>query len=138
MDWNEMMIAEFRANEGTTKQFGRRLVLMHTLGAKSGETRLTPVAGFANEAGWVVVASAAGSPKNPGWYYNLVTHPHFAVEVAADRGGIETAQVTAVEITDVDAYRATWTTVTEIAPGFAEYPKTTEGRKIPLFQLSRA
>lgn len=59
-DWNDKMIAEFREGNGTAGRFGRGLVLMHTRGAKSGEERLTPVAGFRNETGWLVIASAAG------------------------------------------------------------------------------
>lgn len=136
-DWNEMMIAEFRAGNGTTGQFGRALLLMHTIGAKSGEAHLIPVMGFRNDQGWMVVASAAGSPKNPAWYHNLVAHPQFTVEAAALGEGIETAGTTAVEITDAAAYDAAWHAVTTIAPGFLEYPKTSEGRKMPIFQLQR-
>jgi deazaflavin-dependent oxidoreductase (nitroreductase family) len=137
-DWNDMMIAEFRDGDGTTGQFGRGLILMHTLGAKTGDERLTPVLGFRNDEGWMVVASAAGSPKHPAWYHNLVAHPQFAVEAAAADGGIETVDTTAIEITDDAAYDAAWQTVTAIAPGFLEYPKTTEGRKIPIVQLQRS
>ena len=136
-DWNDRVMAEFRENEGTTTQFGRALVILHTLGAKSGEKRLTPVAGFRNDTGWLVIASAAGSPQNPAWYHNLVTHPQFEIEAAAVGDGIETADVTAVEITDDAAYASAWTTITTAMPGFLEYPKTTQGRRMPIFQLEK-
>ncbi|MEO6534187.1 MAG: nitroreductase/quinone reductase family protein [Pseudolysinimonas sp.] len=135
-DWNEKMIAEFRENNGTAGRFGRGLVILHTIGAKSGEERLVPAAGFRNEDGWMVIASAAGSPKHPGWYHNLKKHPRFEIEAPAEEG-IETAQVNAVELTDDAAYDKAWTSITTAMPGFLEYPKTTEGRRMPIFQLQR-
>jgi deazaflavin-dependent oxidoreductase (nitroreductase family) len=135
-DWNEKMIAEFRENNGTAGRFGRGLVIMHTIGAKSGEERLVPVASMPTDDGWLVMASAAGSPKNPGWYYNLKKHPDFEVEVPADGDGIETVNVTAVELDD-DEYPAAWSAFTARMPGFLEYEKTTQGRRMPLFELKR-
>lgn len=137
-DWNDTMIAEFREGDGTAGRFGRSLLILHTIGAKSGEERLIPVAGFPMEGGWMVVASAAGSPKHPGWYHNLITHPQFDVEFAAEGGGIDTAQVDAVEITDDAAYDAAWKVVTTTMPGFLEYEKTTEGRRMPIFRLTKS
>ena len=136
-DWNDKMIAEFRENNGTAGRFGRGLVIMHTIGAKSGHARLVPVAGFPTDDGWMVVASAAGSPKHPGWYHNLTKHPEFEIEFAAEGDGIDTAQVHATEITDDAAYDAAWKTVTTTMPGFLEYPKTTQGRRIPIFRLTK-
>ena len=136
-DWNDKMIAEFRENNGTAGRFGRGLVIMHTIGAKSGEERLIPVASMPTDNGWLVMASAAGSPKHPGWYHNLKKHPEFEVEVPADGDGIDTAQVHATEITDDAAYDAAWKTVTTTMPGFLEYPKTTQGRRIPIFRLTK-
>jgi len=134
-DWNDKMIAEFREGNGTAGRFGRALVIMHTIGAKSGHERLVPVAGFRTDDGWMVVASAAGSPKHPKWYHNLTRHPEFDIEFAADGDGIDTAKVDAVEITDDVAYDDAWTTVTTTMPGFLEYTKTTEGRRMPIFHL---
>lgn len=135
-DWNDKMIAEFREGDGTEGRFGRALVILHTIGAKSGEERLVPAAGFRNDDGWLVIASAAGAPKHPGWYHNLKKHPEFEIEAAADGGGIETVQVDAVEITDDAAYDTAWSTITSAMPGFLDYAKTTEGRRMPIFQLN--
>ena len=135
-DWDDKLIAEFRENNGTTEQFGRGLVIMHTTGAKSGEERLVPALGFSNDDGWLVVASAAGAPKHPGWYHNLTKNPEFEVEAAAEGDGIETTTVTATELSD-ESYPAAWQQVITTAPGFLEYEKTTEGRRMPIFQLSR-
>ena len=70
-DWNDMIIAEFRANGGTVERFGRDLVIMHTLGAKSGEERLNPVMGIPEDGAWLVAATAAGHPSDPAWAHNL-------------------------------------------------------------------
>ena len=137
-DWNEKMITEFREGNGTAGRFGRSLVIMHTIGAKSGHERLIPVAGFRTDDGWMVVASAAGSPRHPKWYHNLTKHPEFDIEFAAEGDGIDTAKVDATEITDDAAYDAAWKTVTTTMPGFLEYTKTTEGRRMPIFHLTRA
>jgi deazaflavin-dependent oxidoreductase (nitroreductase family) len=136
-DWNDKMIAEFREGNGTAGRFGRSLVIMHTIGAKSGQERLVPVAGFRTDDGWMVVASAAGSPKHPGWYHNLMKHPEFDVEFAAEGDGIDTAKVRVSEITDDAEYDAAWTTVTTTMPGFLEYPKTTQGRRMPIIRLTK-
>ena len=136
-DWNEKMITEFREGNGTAGRFGRSLVIMHTIGAKSGHERLVPVAGFRTDDGWMVVASAAGSPKHPGWYHNLIKHPEFEIEFAAEGDGIETAKVRVTEITDDEAYDAAWKTVTTTMPGFLEYPKTTQGRRMPILHLTK-
>ena len=136
-DWNDKMIAEFRENNGTAGRFGRGLVVLHTIGAKSGEERLVPAAGFRNDDGWLVVASAAGSPKHPAWYHNLTKHPEFAIEAPLPDDGIETVNVRAEEITDDAVYDDSWAQITTAMQGFLEYPKTTQGRKIPIFQLTR-
>ena len=59
-DWNQNIIDEFRANDGTvtTAGFGRSLVLLHHVGAKSGVERVTPVMGLRQDADtWLVAAS---------------------------------------------------------------------------------
>lgn len=133
--WNDNVITEFRESKGVTNHWGPKLIVMHTVGAKSGEERLAPVVGFANEAGWMVVASKGGAPEHPAWFYNLQTNPSFDIEALAD-GEIVTVPVTASEITG-DARDAAWDQVVAEAPPFAEYPTKTD-RTIPIFQLTRA
>lgn len=134
--WNDGVIAEFRASDGRTERWGDRLIVMHTIGAKSGEERLAPVMGQPAEGGgWIVVASKGGAPDNPAWYYNLVAHPEFEIEARVG-GGIETVKVRATELTGDDR-AAAWAKMVAIAPGFAAYEQKTE-RVIPLFRLDRA
>ena len=83
-DWNSKIIAEFRANEGKVGgQFeGAPLLLLHTVGAKSGQPRVNPMMyqdiGGGNLA---VFASKAGAPTNPDWYHNLLANPRVSAEV---------------------------------------------------------
>jgi len=132
-DWNDKVIAEFRENDGTTTQFGRHLVVMHTVGAKSGEKRLNPVRGFRDGEGWLVVASYAGQPVDPAWAYNLRAHPELDVEVASE-AGIDTVAVRAAELPKPER-DAAWVGIVAEAPGFADYEKKTD-RLIPVFRLT--
>lgn len=87
-DWNERVIAEFRANDGIVggSFTGLRLMLLTTTGAKSGDARTTPVA-FLVEAGTrILVASKAGATTPPAWFSNLVANPRVHVEEATDTG----------------------------------------------------
>ena len=133
-NWNQQIIDEFRANDGKVGgQFaGANLLILRTIGAKSGQLRESPVAYFADDDGsMVVVASKAGLPTNPAWYHNLKANPKLDVEV-----GTATLPVTAEEITGSE-YEAKWAEIVAKAPGFGEYQKKTT-RVIPLVRLTPA
>ena len=130
--WNDQVIAEFRDNDGRTERWGDRLLVMHTIGAKTGEERLNPVMGLPDGDGWLVVASKGGAPESPAWYYNLVAHPEFDVE-ARIGGGISTVRVRAAELLGDDR-AAAWSRIIRIVPAFGAYENRTE-RVIPLFHL---
>jgi deazaflavin-dependent oxidoreductase (nitroreductase family) len=133
-NWNQQIIDEFRANDGKVggRFAGANLLILRTIGAKSGQVRESPVAYFAEDDGsMVVVASKAGLPTNPAWFHNLKANPKFDVEV-----GTETVPVTAEEITGSD-YEAKWAEIVAKAPGFGEYQKKTT-RVIPLVRLTPA
>jgi deazaflavin-dependent oxidoreductase (nitroreductase family) len=133
-DWNDRVIAEFRDNHGVTKGWGKSLVVMHTIGAKSGDERLAPVMGRRDDAGgWYVVASKGGSPRNPAWYHNLVAHPSFDVEAHID-GDIQTVRVTAHELEGAD-YDAAWKMFVDRSPVFQQYADKA-GRVLPIFHLT--
>jgi deazaflavin-dependent oxidoreductase (nitroreductase family) len=134
MSWNDNVITEFRQSKGTTNYWGPKLIVMHTIGAKSGEVRLAPVVGFPDERGWRVVASKGGAPENPAWYHNLLAHPSFDIEAVID-GEIVTVPVTAAEIPD-DEWKAAYDAIAAEEPQFAEYLTKTD-RRIPVFQLTR-
>jgi deazaflavin-dependent oxidoreductase (nitroreductase family) len=132
--WNDNTIAEFRDNNGVTGRWGRSLLVMHTIGARSGAERIAPVMGFRTDGGWFVVASKGGAPENPAWYHNLLAHPAFDVEANID-GEVVTVPVTAREL-DADEYDAAWEHITAKVPAFSEYEKRSP-RKLPVFLLER-
>jgi deazaflavin-dependent oxidoreductase (nitroreductase family) len=85
--FNEALVAEFRANGG--KLSGRlansSLMLLTTIGARTGETRVTPMGYVRDGEHYAVIAANAGADKHPDWYHNLVAHPRVVVEVGRER-----------------------------------------------------
>jgi deazaflavin-dependent oxidoreductase (nitroreductase family) len=133
--WNDNAIAEFHDNNGVTGRWGRSLIIMHTIGAKSGAERVVPVMGFRDDRGWFVVASKGGAPDNPAWYHNLLAHPAFDVEALVG-DEIVTAPVTAREL-DAEEYDAAWARIIAKVPAFADYEKRAP-RELPVFLLERS
>ncbi len=133
-DFNETIISEYRANGGhvTTAGFGDNLVLLHTVGAKSGEPRVSPLMAIEADGGWMVVASAGGAPRHPAWFHNLVANPSASVEL----GSGELVDVMATPLHDAD-YDAAWAAFTARAPGFESYKQRAAGRTIPIVKLAR-
>ena len=129
-DHNQRMIEEFRANDGKVN-FPLPLILLTTTGAKSGETRTTPVAYSRDGDRIVIIASKGGAPTNPDWYYNILTNPLVTVEL-----GDERFQARATPVTDDGEYERLYGQHATQMPGFAEYRKKTT-RRIPVIVLER-
>ena len=129
-DWNQQIIKEFRANGGKVGGpfAGSTLVLLHTVGAKSGKEHVTPVMSFSFEGELYVVASKAGAPTNPAWYHNMLANPVVTVEL-----GTETFRATAVSVPEPQRSQL-YSKVVAQAPGFGEYQSKTE-RVIPVVRL---
>ena len=129
-DFNAKIIEEFRANEGRVGDMfeGMPLLLLHHTGAKSGKSRINPLAYQSDDGRYVVFASKAGSPTNPDWYYNLKAHPHVTIEV-----GTDTIEVLAGEAAGEERERL-YRTQAERIPQFAEYEQKA-GRVIPVMVL---
>ncbi len=86
-DFNEKVMAEFRANGGVVGGFfeGRDLLILHTIGAKSGLKRETPLVCSTDGDRYVIVASAGGADNHPAWYHNLVKNPDVTIEVGTEK-----------------------------------------------------
>ena len=134
MGWNDDVVATFRSSKGTENHWGPKLIILHSIGAKSGRTHLNPVVGFRDELGWRVVASKGGSPEHPAWYHNLRANPSFEIEALVD-GEIVTVPVTATEITG-DEWQVAYGAIAAEEPQFGDYLEKTD-RRIPVFQLTR-
>jgi deazaflavin-dependent oxidoreductase (nitroreductase family) len=132
-DWNTKIIEEFRANGGAVGgQFaGAPLLLLHTVGAKSGQRRVNPVMYQKVDGGYAVFASKAGAPVNPDWYHNLLAHPQVTAEI-----GTETVEL-AARVAGGDERERIWAAQKAAYPGFADYERKT-ARQIPVIVLEPA
>lgn len=132
-DFNRQIVEEFRANAGRVGGpfEGGTLLLLHTVGAKSGQPRLSPLAYLEVDGKVLIVGSYAGAPKDPAWVHNLRVNPRARIEV-----GTDAYEVTAREL-PADEREATYPRIVELAPVFAEYQSKTT-RAIPLFELVRS
>ena len=131
-DWNTQIIEEFRADEGRVGgQFdGAPLLLLHTVGAKTGRERVNPMMYLDLDGRRFVFASKAGADTDPDWYHNLVAHPEVTVEVGTET---YTAQAKPVDRAERDRIYAEQA---RRYSGFADYEAKT-ARVIPVVELVR-
>ena len=132
-DFNHGIVDEFRANAGVVGGYfkGASIVLLHTIGAKSGVERISPVMYFMDGDHYVVIASAGGAPKHPDWYYNLLAHPEASIEVGTEKFSVIAAETSEPERTRLyEIMESRW-------HSFTEY-KTKTSRVIPVFTLTRS
>ena len=131
-DFNEKLIDEFRANGGKVGGpfEGAPLLLLHTTGAKTGRTRVKPLAYRREGDRLVVFGTKGGAPTNPEWYYNIRANPRVTVEVGNDRFEAD------ARIAPPDERDRIWRLQTRDAPVFADYQKRTD-RTIPVVILER-
>ena len=133
-DFNTRIIEEFRAHGGKVGGpfEGAPMVLLTTIGAKSGTQRTTPLVYLPDGDRVVVFGSKAGAPTNPAWFHNLVANPSVIIEVGDQRYGATATVVDGDERTrlyDEQARRM---------PAFADYAVKAGDRVIPVIALERA
>jgi deazaflavin-dependent oxidoreductase (nitroreductase family) len=130
-NWNKKVIEEFRANEGRVggNFEGKTLLLLHTMGAKSQQERINPVACIKDGDRLAVIASKGGAPTHPDWYYNIVANPQVTVEV-----GAENFQALASVAEEPERTRL-YNQMVEVMPGFDDYRRNTT-RVIPVIVLT--
>ncbi|WSK82102.1 nitroreductase family deazaflavin-dependent oxidoreductase [Amycolatopsis sp. NBC_01286] len=130
---NQGVAEEFRANEGVVGGMfeGKNVLLLTTIGAKSGEERLSPLVYTRDGDRLVIAASMGGAPKNPAWFHNLVANPKVTLEV-----GTEKFEATATVIADRAERDRLYAGMIAHAEGFADYEKKTD-RIIPIIVLER-
>jgi deazaflavin-dependent oxidoreductase (nitroreductase family) len=131
-DFNQAVITEFRANNGKVGgQFANiPLLLLTTIGAKSGQPRINPLAYTTDGDRIIILASKAGAPTNPDWYHNLVANPTVTVEVGNERFQAQASVAQGQERERLYAQ------VLERLPWFADYQRKTS-RQIPIIILER-
>lgn len=132
-DWNQQIIAEFRANGGKAAQFGDApLVILHTVGAKSGQVREIPLVALVEGDALYVFASKGGAPTNPDWYFNLKANPTITVEYGTDTFTAEVVELPA------DEAAAKLQAQAALMPQFGAYVTSAAPRVIPAFSITRA
>jgi deazaflavin-dependent oxidoreductase (nitroreductase family) len=114
--------------EGTELQ-GRPVILLTTIGAKTGKVRKTPLMRVEHDGEYAVVASLGGAPKHPVWYYNIKAHPHVELQ-----DGTVTRDYEAREVFG-DEKAIWWERAVETWPDYAKYQEKTD-RQIPVFVLT--
>ena len=131
-EMNKRVIKEFRENEGRVGGMfeGAPVLLLHTVGAKSGAERINPM--MYQEVGheFAVFASIAGAPTNPAWNQNLRKDPDAVIEV-----GTQKLAVTAT-VADPTTRAIIWDEQKASYPQFAQYEARTD-REIPVVLLSQ-
>ena len=129
--YNAEIIAEFRANQGHVGGIWEEtpLLLLHHTGAKSGMSRVNPVAFLTDDERYLIWAANGGAPNNPAGYHNLKAHPNTRIEV-----GSETIDVVAEETTGTERERV-WAKATSRYPQLIEAAGQTS-RAIPMVLLT--
>ena len=136
-DWNQGIIAEFRANQGRVGGpfAGAPMILVHHVGRSSGKEYVSPLVYLPGEDGddsIYIFASKGGAPTHPDWYRNVIAAGQATVEVGAD-----TYQATVTEVTGAER-DLIYAEQVKRMPGFGDYAKQTEGiRTIPVLRLTR-
>jgi deazaflavin-dependent oxidoreductase (nitroreductase family) len=112
---------------------GRPVLLLTTVGAKSGKVRRTILCWFPDgDDSWLVVASAAGSARHPAWYVNLARHPdQAAIGIGRRQVKVEPRSLRGAERAEA------WGRIVALAPGYAAYQAKTD-REIPVVRLRAA
>jgi deazaflavin-dependent oxidoreductase (nitroreductase family) len=128
-DYNANVIEQFRANGGQVPGWEQvPLLLLHHVGAKSGQERVQPLAYLADGDRYVIFASKAGADTNPAWYHNLKAHPDVSIEL-----GERTLAVHAEEAAGAERDRL-FGAQAQAMPQFAGYAEKT-ARVIPVIVL---
>jgi F420H(2)-dependent quinone reductase len=110
---------------------GKPVVILTSVGAKTGKLRKTPLMRVEHDGEYAVVASLGGAPQHPVWYYNLTANPHVELQDGPVKRDYQAREVQGAER---DAW---WERAVAAWPDYAEYQKKTT-RILPVFVLTPA
>jgi F420H(2)-dependent quinone reductase len=129
--WARDQVDLYERSGGTqgTDMNGMPVIILTSVGARSGKVRKTPLMRVEHDGEYAVVASLGGAPSNPVWYNNLTADPHVELQDGPVRKDYQAREVHGGE-------RDTWWERAVAAyPDYAEYQKNTD-RTIPVFVLT--
>ena len=130
-DWARENAELYMASGGTegTELKGKPVILLTTVGAKTGKLRKTPLMRVEHNGEYAVVASLGGAPKNPVWFHNIVKHPRVELQDGPAAGDFEAREVFGEE------KASWWRRAVGVWPDYADYQRKTD-REIPVFVLT--
>ena len=121
----------YMASGGTegTDMKGKPVILLTTVGAKTGKIRKTPLMRVEHDGEYAVVASLGGAPKHPVWYFNITTNPRVELQDGAETHDYQAREVFGAE------KAIWWERAVQAWPDYADYQRKTD-RQIPVFVLT--
>ena len=130
-DWARDQAERFEASGGTEANTmrGMPIVVVTSVGAKSGKLRKTPLMRVEHGGEYAVVASLGGAPRHPVWYHNLKQHPQVELQDGPTKRDYLAREVTG------DEKAVWWERAVAAYPDYADYQQKTT-REIPVFVLS--
>ena len=126
--WVRDQVETYEASGGAeaTTLRGVPVVVVTSLGARSGRLRKNPVMRVEHDGRFALVASKGGAPSHPTWYHNLVAHPGIELQDGADRRDYT------VRVAEGEERAAWWERAVQVWPDYADYQTRTD-REIPVF-----
>jgi len=130
-DWSRDQADKYAESGGAeaADMKGMPIILLTTVGAKTGKLRKTPLMRIEHGGEYAVVASLGGAPKNPVWYWNIAKNPRVELQDGSVTRDYDSREVFGDE-------KATWwERAVEAYPDYADYQTKTD-RQIPVFVLT--
>jgi deazaflavin-dependent oxidoreductase (nitroreductase family) len=130
-DWSREQAELFERTNGAegNEMQGKPIIVLTTLGARSGKIRKTPLMRVEHDGQYVVVASKGGAPEHPTWYHNIVNAPLVELQDGAVRKDYTPREL------EGDERAVWWDRAVEAWPAYADYATKTD-RLIPVFLLT--
>lgn len=131
LDWSREQADTYMKSGGTegTQLQGKPVILLTTVGAKTGKLRKTPLMRVEHDGQYAIVASLGGAPKNPVWYHNFVKNPRVELQDGTVTGDYDAREVFG------DEKAIWWQRAVAVWPDYASYQTKTD-RQIPVFVLT--
>ena len=131
--WARDQVTAYEGSGGTegADNNGHPVIILTSVGAKSGKLRKTPLMRVEHDGEYAVVASLGGAPRNPVWYYNLAANPRVELQDGPVKQDYVAREVSG------DERAAWWERAVAAWPDYAEYEKKTT-RVMPVFVLTPA
>jgi deazaflavin-dependent oxidoreductase (nitroreductase family) len=126
-------VADYRASDGASGYVwrnGTTILLLTTIGNKTGNPRTVPLIYREWDGAYLIVASKGGTDVPPAWYLNLSAHPNVSVQIKDEVFSARARTASAEERAKM------WPHMTQVWPDYDEYQKKTD-REIPIVVLER-